>query len=306
MKLLLPVLAMAGLAVPFQDVAYPVLVMNIMALSIFAASFNLLLGFGGLLSFGHAAFFGASAYAAVLACGRFGLTPELGLLLGIAIAALLGLAIGTLAIRRQGIYFAMITLALAQMVFFIAAQWPLLGGEDGLRSSRGRVLGVFDVSDDRAMYYFAYAVFLACMAFVWRVVNSPFGELLHSIRENELRALSLGYDTARYKLLAFVLSAALAGAAGALKGLVLQLATLSDLHWHTSGEVIVMVILGGLGTLAGPVVGAAIVTGLQHALISVGALAGAVTGIVFMLCVLAFRRGVVGEALQALRRFQKG
>jgi branched-chain amino acid transport system permease protein len=287
---------LAALA-PLQDVVYIVFLMTVMYLAIFAASVNLLLGWGGLLSFGHAAFFGTAAYVTVYARGQLGLTPELALLLSTLVAATLGLVIGWLAVRRHGIAFAMITLALAQMVYFIAAQWRVTGGDDGLRAPRGALFGALDLSSDTAMYYFVLVAFLLAMLVVYRVVNSPFGDVLGSVRQNEARAMSLGYDVRRVKLTAFVVSAALAGFSGGLKGLVLQLATLSDVHWHTSGEVLVSVILGGVGTLLGPLVGALVISGLHHHLTHLGALSMAVTGAIFMLCVMAFRRGIVGELL---------
>ena len=315
MKKLAPVcyalLLVALVAAPFMG-AYPVFVMKLMCFALFAAAFNLLLGYTGLLSFGHAAFFGGSAYAAGYLMKALGATPEIGLLAGTAAGALLGLVFGLLAIRRQGIYFAMITLALAQMVFFVALQVPFTGGEDGLQGvPRGKLFGLLDLSDDRTMYYVALVVVVAAFALIVRTVHSPFGQVLKGIKENEARAISLGYDTARFKLLAFVLSAALSGLAGALKTLVLGFATLSDVHWTASGGVILMTLVGGMGTLSGPIVGSAVVVMLENKLGEIGSgiasLTGVqwfgtlgesvtmVTGLIFVVCVLAFRRGVMGE-----------
>ncbi|QHI97327.1 branched-chain amino acid ABC transporter permease [Xylophilus rhododendri] len=308
-------LLIAMLAAPFAG-AYPVFVMKLMCFALFAVAFNLLLGYTGLLSFGHAAFFGGSAYVAGHAIKAWHFTPELALLLGTAVGALLGLLFGLLAIRRQGIYFAMITLALAQMVYFAALQAPFTGGEDGLQGvPRGKLFGLLDLGDDRTMYYVALAVVVLAFLLIVRTVHSPFGQVLRGIKENEPRAISLGYDTHRFKLLAFVLSAALAGLAGALKTLVLGFATLSDVHWTASGAVILMTLVGGMGTLSGPLVGACVVVLLENKLGEIGnglaSLTGVgwfgtlgesvtmVTGLIFVVCVLAFRRGVMGE-VQAL------
>jgi branched-chain amino acid transport system permease protein len=294
-----PILYGAGLALllaaPF--VFYPVLVMKVLCFALFACAFNLLLGFVGLLSFGHAAFLGAAAYATGYAMTRWAVTPEIGLLLGTLTAAALGAVVGGLAIRRQGIYFAMITLALAQMLYFFCLQAPFTGGEDGLQGvPRGALLGVLSLGDDLTMYYFVLAVFLLGFWLIRRTVHSPFGQVLKAIRENEARALSLGYEVDRYKLLAFVLSAALAGLAGATKTLVLGFATLTDVHWATSGEVVLMTLVGGVGTIVGPVVGAAIIVTLQNELADkVGPWVTVIMGAIFVACVLAFRRGIVGE-----------
>ena len=294
-----PALYWAGLlllvAAPFF--AYPVLVMKVLCFALFACAFNLLLGFVGLLSFGHAAFLGSAAYATGYAVTRWAVTPEIGLLLGTLTAAALGAVFGSLAIRRQGIYFAMVTLALAQMLYFFCLQAPFTGGEDGLQGvARGRLLGVLSLSDDLSMYYFVLAVFLFGFWLIRRAVRSPFGQVLKAIRENEARALSLGYEVDRYKLLAFVLSAALAGLAGATKTLVLGFATLTDVHWATSGEVVLMTLVGGVGTIVGPVVGAAIIVTLQNELADkVGPWVTVIMGAIFVACVLAFRRGIVGE-----------
>ena len=291
------------IAAPFIGL-YPVFMMKALCYAIFACAFNLLLGFTGLLSFGHAAFFGAAAYITGWMLASAGLSPELGLLAGAAFAAVLGLGVGLIAIRRQGIYFAMITLAMAQMVYFVWLQAPFTGGEDGLQGvPRGKLFGLFSLASDTTLYYVVVAVFVAVFLFIMRVVHSPFGQVLKAIRENEPRAVSLGYDVDRYKLLAFVLSAALAGLAGALKTLVLGFATLSDAHWSLSGEVILMSLLGGLGTFAGPVIGAFTIIGLQNYLADrVGSWVTVIIGIIFVVCVVAFRRGFVGELLAWLKR----
>jgi branched-chain amino acid transport system permease protein len=290
------VLAILALAVPFIGL-YPVLVMKVLCFAIFACAFNLLFGFTGLLSFGHAAFFGAAAYVAGWTIRAWGLTPELGVLAGTVFAGVLGLVIGAIAIRRQGIYFAMITLALAQMVYFVCVQAPFTHGEDGLQGiPRGRLFGLIPLDSDLTMYYAVLAAFVGCFVLIWRIVHSPFGQILKAIRENEARATSLGYAVDRYKLLAFVLSAALAGLAGSLKALVLGFATLSDVHWMQSGEVILMTLLGGLATFLGPVVGASIVIALQDTLADrVGSWVTVIIGGIFVACVLLFRRGLVGE-----------
>ncbi|MBP6894057.1 branched-chain amino acid transport system permease protein [Pseudacidovorax sp. 1753] len=294
--------------------AYPVFVMKLMCFALFAAAFNLLLGYTGLLSFGHAAFLGGSAYVAGHAIKVWGLTPELGLFLGTAVGAALGWVFGMLAIRRQGIYFAMITLALAQMVYFFALQAPFTGGEDGLQGvPRGKLFGVLSLQSDLTMYYVALVVVALAFALIVRTVHSPFGQLLKGIKENEARALSLGYDVGRVKLVAFVISAALSGLAGALKTVVLGFATLTDVHWSSSGSVILMTLLGGLGTLSGPLVGATVVVALENKIGELGNLLASVTkvdwfstlgesvtivtGLIFMVCVLAFRRGIMGEVI---------
>lgn len=287
---------------PYQSVVYPVLLMKVMCFALFAASFNLLIGFTGLLSFGHAAFFGTAAYVTGHACSRWGLTPEVGIVLGTAVSAALGWIFGMLATRRHGIYFAMITLALAQMVYFVAVQWEVTGGEEGMRIARGKAFGFIDLQSDTSMFYFVLLIFTFGMLVISRIVHSPFGEAMKSVRDNESRAVSLGLDAARIKLLAFVLSAALSGLAGSTKALVFQLASWSDVHWHTSGEVVVMTLLGGIGTLLGPVVGASIVIGLQNYLANIGSWSTIATGLIFMACVLAFRKGVVGELQEAWAR----
>jgi len=305
-------LLLLGLIVaPFVG-AYPVFVMKLMCFALFAAAFNLLLGYTGLLSFGHAAFLGTAAYLTGYSMKVWGLSPELGMLLGTLGGALLGLLFGWLAIRRQGIYFSMITLALAQMVFFVCLQVPQTGGEDGLQGvPRGKLFGVIDLSSDLTMYYVALVIVVAAFLLIVRTVHSPFGQVLKAIKENEPRAISLGYDTTRFKLLAFVLSAALTGLAGSLKTVVLGFATLSDAHWTTSGHVVLMTLMGGLGTLSGPLVGSAVVVLIENKIGELGTFLGRitgfewfntlgesvtiVTGLIFVVCVLAFRRGIMGE-----------
>ncbi|WP_197329456.1 branched-chain amino acid ABC transporter permease [Ralstonia syzygii] len=292
--------------------AYPVFVAKLLCFVLFASAFNLLLGYTGLLSFGHAAFFGGAGYVAGYLMRDLHLTPELGLIAGTAAGALIGLVVGLLAIRRQGIYFAMITLALAQMFYFFCLQAPFTGGEDGLQGvPRGKLLGVLDLSSDLTLYYVVLAIVAAAFLLIVRTIHSPFGQILKAIKENEPRAISLGYDTDRFKLLAFVLSAALSGLAGALKTLVLGFETLTDVHWAMSGSVILMTLVGGLGILSGPILGAALVIALENKLGDIGTfLAGAtgvdgfnvlgesvttVTGAIFVICVLTFRCGIMGE-----------
>jgi branched-chain amino acid transport system permease protein len=287
---------MVALLVLAPLVVYPVFMMKVMCFALFACAFNLLIGFGGLLSFGHAMFLGSAGYASAHAAKVWGFTPELAILFGTTVALGLGGIAGLLAIRRQGIYFAMITLALAQMIYFVALQAKFTGGEDGIQAvPRGRLLGVVDLSQPLAMYVFVTAIFLAGFLLIWRVVHSPFGQVLKAIRENEPRAISLGYDADRYKLLAFVISGGIAGLAGATKSIVFQLASLTDVHWTMSGEVVLMTLLGGLGTIFGPVVGAAIIITMQNYLAQLGAWVTVVQGVIFVVCVLAFRRGVMGE-----------
>jgi len=284
----------AGLAAPF--LVYPVFAMKVLCFALFACGFNLLLGYTGLLSFGHATFLGTAGYITGHTVKVMGLPPELGILLGTAAATALGYLFGSLAIRRSGIYFAMITLALAQMIYFVALQMPFTGGEDGLQGvPRGVLFGVFDLRDPLFMYYFVLAIFLGGFWVVYRAVHSPFGQVLKAIRENEPRAISLGYDVGRYKLMAFVLSAALAGLAGSTKCLVFQLSSLTDVHWHTSGEVVLMTLLGGMGNVFGPIVGAALVVSLQNYGANIGEWVTVITGTIFVFCVLVFRRGIVGE-----------
>jgi branched-chain amino acid transport system permease protein len=292
----------AGLAfllvAPFIGV-YPVFLMTALCFAIFACAFNLLLGYTGLLSFGHAAFMGSAAYATGWLVRSAGWSPELGLLAGMLLAGALGLVVGLIAIRRQGIYFAMVTLAMAQMIYFVCLQVPFTGGEDGLQGvPRGKLFGLLPLTNDLTLYYVVLAIFVAVFAAIIRIVHSPYGQVLKAIRENEPRAISLGYDVDRYKLLAFVLSTAIAGLAGALKTLVLGFATLSDVHWSLSGEVVLMTLLGGMGTFAGPVVGALTIIGLQNFLADrVGSWVTVIIGAIFVVCVLAFRRGIVGELL---------
>ena len=291
------------IAAPFIGL-YPVFMMTALCFAIFACAFNLLLGFTGLLSFGHAAYLGLAAYVTGWLVRSANLSPELGVLAGTAVAGVCGLAVGLIAIRRQGIYFAMVTLAMAQMIYFVFLQAPFTGGEDGLQGvPRGNLFGLISLANDTVMYYAVLAVFVAVFLFIIRVVHSPYGQVLKAIRENEPRAISLGYDVDRYKLLAFVLSAALAGLGGALKTLVLGFATLSDAHWSLSGEVILMSLLGGLGTFAGPVIGAFTIIGLQDYLADrVGSYVTVIIGAIFVVCVVAFRRGFVGELQAWLRR----
>ncbi|NSZ76962.1 branched-chain amino acid ABC transporter permease (plasmid) [Agrobacterium tumefaciens] len=288
------ILAAAVLAIaPY--VVYPVFLMKALCFALFACAFNLLIGYGGLLSFGHAAFFGSAAYLCGYAARDLGLTPELSVLVGTVGAGLLGYVIGAIAIRRHGIYFAMVTLALAQMVYFFAVQAPLTGGENGMQGiPRGFLFGIIDLNNTMAMYAFVVAVFLVGLAVLHRAVESPFGQTLKAIRDNENRAISLGYDSNRYKHLAFVLSAAIAGLAGATKALVFQLASLTDVHWTMSGEVVLMTLIGGLGTTLGPVVGAIIIVAMQTYLAESGSWVTAIQGATFIVCVLMFREGIVG------------
>jgi len=298
---------------------YPVDLIRALCFALFACAFNLLIGYGGLLSFGHAMFFGWAAYVAAhlakvgaislpYGAGNWiviplpPLTPELAILGGTVFAGVLGAIAGSLAIRRQGIYFAMITLALAQMMYFFALQAKFTGGEDGIQAvPRGRLFGVIDLAGNTAMYVFVAAVFLAAFALIYRIINSPFGEVLKAIRENEPRAISLGYKTERYKLAAFVMSAALAGLAGATKAVAIGLASLTDVQWQMSGEVVLMTLVGGLGTVFGPVAGAAIIIAMQTQLVSAGQWVTIIQGIIFVACVLLFRRGIVGELAARLR-----
>lgn len=277
-------------------VIYPVFLMQAMCFALFACALNLLVGHVGLLSFGHALYFGWASYVSAHAAKVWGLTPELAILTGAACAAVLGVVVGALAIRRHGIYFAMITLALAQMLYFAAVQLPFTRGEDGIQSvPRGHLFGLVDLSSTPSLYATVLLIFVAGFLAIYRVVHSPFGEVLRAIRENELRAISLGYRTERYKLAAFVLSAALSGVAGATKAIVVQIATLTDVHWHLSGEVVLMCLVGGLGTLFGPVVGAFVILAIQFSLAWMGEWVLAIQGFIFVVCVLLFRRGIVGE-----------
>jgi len=294
------VMVAALVVAPF--VAYPLFLMQALCFALFACAFNLLIGYVGLLSFGHALYFGWASYLAAHSAKVWGFPPELAILTGAATAAGLGLVAGALAIRRQGIYFAMITLALAQMMFFFALQAKFTGGEDGIQAvPRGRLFGFIDLRDQMTMYAFVVVIFLAGFLFIYRIVHSPFGEVLKAIRENEARAISLGYRSERYKLVAFVLSATFAGVAGATKALVFQLASLTDVDWPMSGEVILMTLVGGLGTLFGPVAGAFFMVTLENYLTTIGQWVFVVQGLIFVVCVLLFRRGIVGELAQLLR-----
>jgi branched-chain amino acid transport system permease protein len=289
-------LALLALLLVAPFVGYPIFLMKVLCFALFACAFNLLIGFTGLLSFGHAMFFGFAAYVSAHAAKVWGLSPELAILSGTASAAGIGLVTGWLAVRRQGIYFAMVTLALAQMIYFICVQAPFTYAEDGIQSvPRGKLLGLIDLGNDTRMYYVVAAIFLVGFALIYRIIHSPFGQVLKSIRENEPRALSLGYNVDRYKLLAFVLSGTLAGLAGATKAIAFGLATLTDVGWQMSGEVVLMTLLGGMGTLLGPVLGAAIIVTMQNYLANLGSLVSIVMGATFVVCVLLFRRGIVGE-----------
>ncbi len=293
--------AAGALAAPLA--IYPTLLMKGLCFALYASAFNLLLGYAGLLSFGHAAFFGGAAYVTGHVVKAWGMAPAVGVLAGTGVAAVLGLAFGWLAIRRQGIYFAMITLALAQMVFFFAVQAPFTGGEDGIQAiPRGTLVGSIDLAQPLAMYYVVLAIAAAGVFFVYRTVHSPFGQVLRAIRDNEPRAVSLGYSTDRVKLLAFVLSAGLAGLAGATKALVFQFATLTDVHWTMSGEAILMTLIGGVGTIAGPIVGAFVIVAIQNYLAQLGSWVTIIQGAIFVVCVLAFRSGIVGEVLRLRAR----
>ena len=300
------IMVLLGLVAPYTG-AYPIFLMKALCFALFACAFNLLLGFTGLLSFGHAAFFGTAGSAAAYSIKSWGFPPEFGLLFAVAVAALLGWLVGSLAIRRQGIYFAMITLALAQMVYFLCLQAKFTGAEDGLQGvPRGTLFGLFNLENDLTMYYVVLGIFLIGFLLIYRAVHSPFGQVLKAIRENEARALSLGYDVDKHKLLAFVLSTALSGLAGATKTLVLGFETLTDVNWPQSGEVVLMTLIGGIGTIFGPVVGGFFIITLQNELADkVGSWVQVIMGAIFVICVLAFRRGIVGE-LGALFSRKKG
>ncbi|WP_244816162.1 branched-chain amino acid ABC transporter permease [Caballeronia sp. Lep1P3] len=319
-KALYALLLIALIAAPFAGV-YPVFMMKVLCFALFAAAFNLLIGYTGLLSFGHSMFLASAGYTAGYAIQTLGMTPELGVIAGTAAATLLGVVVGLLAIRRQGIYFAMVTLALAQMVYFVFLQAPFTHGEDGLQGvPRGKLFGVLDLGSDVTLYYVVLVLMLLAFALIVRIVHSPFGQVLVAIKENEPRAISLGYDTARYKLLAFVLSAGLAGLAGATKTLVLGFETLGDAYWTMSGLVVLMTLVGGMSTMFGPLLGAAIIVALEDRLgdiggglanmtglawfNSLGESVTIVTGLIFIACVLAFRRGIVGEIVARVRPLQ--
>ena len=293
-KVIFALLLAALLVAPF--VGYPIFLMTCLCFALFASAFNLLIGYTGLLSFGHAMFFGFAAYISGHAAKVWGLTPELAVLAGTLSATFIGWVVGTLAVRRQGIYFAMVTLALSQMIYFFCVQAPFTYAEDGIQSiPRGKLFGVIDMTGDVPMYYFVLAMFLIGFALIHRTIHSPFGQVLKSIRENEPRALSLGYDVDRYKLVAFVISATLAALAGATKSLALGLATLTDVSWQMSGEVVLMTLLGGMGTILGPSLGAAVIITMQNYLSDLGSWVTIIMGCTFVTCVLVFRRGIVGE-----------
>ena len=295
--------ALAGLLLVAPGVLYPFFLMKLLCFALFASAFNLLLGYGGLLSFGHAAYFGMASYVSAHAAKVWGLPPELAILSGVATATVLGVVFGALAIRRQGIYFAMVTLAFAQMVYFFALQAPFTGGEDGIQAvPRGRMFGILDLSDTMTLYYVVAAIFLLGLLLIYRIIHSPFGQILKAIRENEPRAVSLGYHADYYKLAVFVMSAALSGLAGATKAIVVQLASLTDVYWGMSGEVVLMSLLGGMGTIFGPAVGAAIIITMQNYLASLGAWVTVTQGVVFVVAVLMFREGIVGVLAKWLKK----
>jgi branched-chain amino acid transport system permease protein len=298
-KIAFAIMVVVLVVAPF--LTYPLFLMQALCFALFACAFNLLIGFVGLLSFGHALYFGWASYLAAYSAKAWGLPPELAILTGTATAAVLGLVAGSLAIRRQGIYFAMITLALAQMMFFFALQLKFTGGEDGIQAvPRGRMFGVLDLGNQTVMYFVVLAIFLAGFLFIHRVIHSPFGEVLKAIRENEPRAISLGYKTERYKLVAFLLSATLAGLAGSTKAIVVQIASLTDVNWPMSGEVVLMTLVGGLGTIFGPVIGSFVILAMQYKLSALGEWVLVIQGMIFVACVLLFRRGVVGEIANKL------
>jgi branched-chain amino acid transport system permease protein len=287
-------------AAPF--VTYPLFLMQALCFALFACAFNLLIGYVGLLSFGHALYFGWASYVTAYAAKAWGFPPELAILAGTLTAALLGVVAGALAIRRQGIYFAMITLALAQMMYFVALRVPFTGGEDGIQAvPRGHLFGIVDLRNPTAMYFLVLFIFLVGFLFIHRIIHSPFGEVLKAIRENEPRAISLGYKTDRYKLIAFILSASLAGLAGATKALVVQIASLTDVYWPMSGDVVLMSLVGGLGTIFGPVVGSFVILTMQYKLAFLGEWVLVIQGVIFVVCVLLFRRGILGELANFLR-----
>ena len=295
------VLLVLLLAAP--SVLYPVFLMKVLCFALFASALNLLLGFGGLLSFGHAAFFGSSSYVAAYAAKAWGFNPEFAILLGVLAAAALGLGIGALAIRRQGIYFAMVTLAFAQMVYFFAVQAPFTGGEDGIQAvPRGKLFGFIDLASDRTLYFVVLAIVFGALLLIYRIIHSPFGQVLKAIRDNEPRSISLGYKVNRYKLAVFVMSASLAGLAGATKSVVFQLASLTDVYWSMSGEVVLMTLLGGMGTVFGPLVGAAVIVTMQNYFAGIGAWVTVLQGVIFVVSVLLFREGIVGVLARWLKK----
>nr|WP_316360321.1 branched-chain amino acid ABC transporter permease [Devosia sp.] len=292
-----------GLLLVAPSVLYPVFLMKVLCFALFASALNLLLGFGGLLSFGHAAFFGSSSYVAAYAAKAWGFNPEFAILLGVLASAVLGLVIGALAIRRQGIYFAMVTLAFAQMVFFFALQAPFTGGEDGIQAvPRGKLFGFVDLSSDLTLYFVVLAIVFGALLLIYRIIHSPFGQVLKAIRDNEPRSVSLGYKVNRYKLAVFVMSAALAGLAGATKAIVFQLASLTDVYWTMSGEVVLMTLLGGMGTVFGPLVGAAVIVTMQNYFAGFGAWVTVLQGAIFVVSVLLFREGIVGVLAKWLKK----
>jgi branched-chain amino acid transport system permease protein len=296
-------IVLLALAVVAPFVLYPVFLMKALCFALFACAFNLLVGYVGLLSFGHAVFMGSASYITAHTVKVMGFPPELGILAGTGVAALLGLVFGWLAIRRQGIYFAMVTLALSQMVYFFCLQAKFTGGEDGIQAvPRGKLLGVLDLNQPLVMYFFVLAVFLFGFWIIYRTIHSPMGQVLKAIRENEPRAISLGYKTDQYKLVAFVISATLSGLAGSTKSLVFQLASLTDVHWAMSGEVVLMTLVGGLGTVLGPVVGAFVLITMENYLAQFGSWVTIIQGVIFVICVLAFRRGIVGEIMARVGR----
>jgi branched-chain amino acid transport system permease protein len=298
---IIAVIGVILMVAPF--LVYPIFLMKVLCFALFACAFNMLLGFGGLLSFGHAMFFGMASYLSAHAAKVWGLPPELAILTGVLTAAALGFAAGALAIRRQGIYFAMITLALAQMVYFFCLQAGFTGGEDGIQAvPRGTMFGFLDLRTDLTLYFVVPAIFFIGFLLIYRIIHSPFGQVLKAIRDNEARAISLGYKTNQYKLMVFVLSAALSGLAGATKAIVFQLATLTDVHWSMSGEVILMTLVGGMGTIFGPIVGAAIIVSMQNYLADFGAWVTVIQGTIFVICVLLFREGIVGVISKVIRR----
>ncbi len=294
---------LVGVALVLPTFIYPVFLMKILCFGLFAAAFNLMLGFVGMLSFGHAAFLATGGYVAGYLMINTGITPEFGILGGTAAAAVLGYAFGKLSVKREGIYFAMVTLALAQLVFFLFLQMPFTEGENGLQGiPRGFLFGIVDLSNSNAMYYFVLGIFLLGFGLIHRTIHSPFGQVLKAIRENEPRAISLGYDVKRYKLIAFVLSATLAGLAGATKSLVFQLESLTDAHWHMSGEVVLMTLVGGMGTIFGPLVGAGVIVSIEN-MFSGGELGNYIQmGVIFVVCVLMFRSGIVGEFNKMMKK----
>ena len=295
------ILLLAALAAPF--VVYPVFMMKLLCFILFACAFNLLLGYTGLLSFGHAAFLGGAGYITGWVMTQVIPDPVIGILAGTAFATVIGVIMGYIAIRRQGIYFAMITLALAQMFFFIALQAKFTGGEDGLQGvPRGMIAGILDLGNDFVMYYVVLAIVVASFILIYRTVHSPYGQILTAIKENEPRTISLGYDADKFKLYAYILSGALSGLAGATKAIVFQLASLTDVHWAMSGEVVLMTLLGGMGTIFGPVLGAAVIVTMQNYLAQLGAWVTVVQGVIFVICVLLFRRGIIGEIGAALKK----